>query len=265
MGNKKRYALGLSYKGANYLGFQTQTQNNSIQEMITQAIALVANHDIKIMCAGRTDKGVHALLQIVHFDTESKRANEQWVRGINTHLPSDIKALWIKEVDTTFHARFSAYERGYVYVLNTKNKDLFMEAYSWHIQAVDIDKMREASQCLIGTHDFYAFQSKHCQSSHSFREIKKILFKQERGLIYCHIEANAFLHHMVRKIMATLVKAGQGKLTPCQVQSILVNKDRDSVPGQAPSKGLFLKKIVYDASWGLSQTGCSQLLGGSDV
>ena len=170
----KRFALGISYVGQRYCGYQSQGLDNSVQECVEFAIAKVSNHPIKIMCAGRTDAGVHAMIQVVHFDSDAIRRSDQWLKGINVNLPSDIKALWVKEMDDSFHARFSAISRAYVYVLNPGEEDLFMDPYSWRVGELDVQQMQLAANVLIGEHDFFAFQSRHCQSEHAMRCIHYI-------------------------------------------------------------------------------------------
>ena len=261
----KRIAIGISYIGENYCGFQSQKNLMSIQESVESAIEKVANHHVKTACAGRTDKGVHAFLQVMHFETNAVRANLQWVRGINANLPSDIMVLWVQEVSDDFHARFSAHSRAYVYVLNEAQHDLFMQRFSWQVPVLDINKMQMAAKQLIGEHDFYAFQSRHCQAEHAIRRVTKIKIERRKQLIYCHIEANAFVHHMVRKIIATLVAIGLSKLPIDIISRLLLEKNRDLVPGQAPAKGLFLKTIGYAEMYKVPNEVHSQLLGDIDV
>lgn len=262
MGNEKRYILAFSYLGTAYVGFQSQGTDNAVQDKIESAISKIANHPVKTICAGRTDKGVHALIQIVHFDSESERTEHQWLRGINANLPRDIRALWVQKTSEKFHARFSAVSRAYVYYLNTQPDDLVMSPYTWTVSDLDINRMEEALPHLLGEQDFYAFQSRHCQAEHSRREIQAVSIEKIGKVICFHIQANAFLHHMVRKIVATLVKIGEGKLDPDQMKVIIETKDRDAVPGQAPAKGLFLKQVQYASEWKLNAIGRSQLLGG---
>lgn len=261
----KRVALGISYIGDPYRGFQSQHQNNSIQEEIENAIAVVANCPIKITCAGRTDKGVHAMMQVVHFDTTTERAEYQWQRGIQAKLSEHICVLWVKFVAEDFHARFSAHSRAYVYVLNLQQEDLFLSRYSWYAGALDIKSMQEAALVLIGKNDFRAFQSRHCQAEHAIRRVNSVNIVQHGQLIFCHIEANAFVHHMVRKIMATLVAIGQGKLAVSAMAEILNTQNRKAVPGQAPAKGLFLKAVGYPSRMEIPTGINSQLLGDIDV
>ena len=260
-----RIALGISYVGARYHGYQVQKLYPSVQAALELAIEKVAGHHVISYCAGRTDKGVHALLQVVHFDTEAIRECHQWVRGINANLPEDIKVIWAKEVLEDFHSRFSAYSRSYVYVLNTKEGDLFLEPYSWYVGELDLELMLDASEVLLGEHDFYAFQSRHCQAEHAIRRVTECRMEKVGDLVYCHISANAFVHHMVRKIMATLVAVGQKKLDKNQLAKILMEKNREAVPGQAPAKGLFLKAVGYHERYGIPRKINSQLLGVLDV
>ena len=201
----KRVALGMSYIGDPYGGFQSQQQGNSVQEEIESAIGIVADHPVKIACAGRTDKGVHAMMQVVHFDTTAQRTELQWQRGIQANLSEHIGVLWVKSVAEDFHARFSAQSRAYVYVLNLQLGDLFLSRYSWYTGPLDTESMQEAAKALIGEHDFRAFQSRHCQAEHAIRRVNSVSIVRRDQLVFCHIEANAFVHHMVRKLMATLV------------------------------------------------------------
>ena len=261
----KRVALGISYIGDPYGGFQSQQQGNSVKEEIEHAIAAVATHPVKPACAGRTDKGVHAMMRVVHFDTTAERTDIQWQRGIQANLSEHIGALWVKFVAKDFHARFSAQSRAYVYVLSLKPRDLFLSRYSWYTGAVDAESMQEAAMVLIGEHDFRAFQSRHCQAEHAIRRVNSVNIVQRDQLVFCHIEANAFVHHMVRKIMATLVAIGQGKLAVSAMAEILNTQSRKAVPGQAPAKGLFLKAVGYPSLMEIPAGINSQLLGDIDV
>ena len=258
-------ALGISYIGENYCGFQAQSDHMSIQESVNLAIETVANHPVKTSCAGRTDKGVHAFLQVMHFDTTADRQDMQWLRGINANLPDDIMVRWVKEMPMDFHARFSAHKRAYVYVMNRKRYDLFMDRFSWYVGDLKIDLMQTAAKDLIGEHDFFAFQSRHCQAEHAIRRVTEVRIEEKGPYIYCHIEANAFVHHMVRKIMATLVAIGDKRLPVEAIAQLLVEKNRDKVPGQAPAKGLFLKTIGYAEQFGVPTDVGSHLLGDMDV
>lgn len=260
-----RVVLGISYRGEAYCGFQIQDDYPTVQGELEKAIEVIANHPVKTTCAGRTDKGVHAFLQVIHFDTEANRDEAHWVRGVNAHLPSDIRVRWAQVVTDDFHARFSAYSRSYVYVLNTSEEDLFIEPYAWSVRQIDLDAMRKAGEYILGEHDFHAFQSKYCQAEHAIRRVTELRFETRGHYIYCHITANAFVHHMVRKLIATLVAIGQGKLQPKVMAELLAKPCRASVPGQAPAKGLFLKAIGYDEKFGIPSKLGSQLLGELDV
>lgn len=261
----KRFAVGFSYIGAAYCGYQAQGNGDSVAEVLAAAIEKVANHNVKLGCAGRTDKGVHAVLQVVHFDSDANRSEYQWLRGVNANLPEDISVLWVKEVPDDFHARFSARFRSYVYVLNPGANDLFMDRYSWKVGALDIDLMQTAGAMLLGEHDFHAFQSRHCQAEHAIRRVHAVSVFRVGEMVHFEIQANAFVHHMVRKITATLVAIGEGKIQPDVMLSLLQEKNRQRVPGQAPSKGLFLKSVGYADHYGLSLKHESHLTGGRDV
>lgn len=264
-GEMKRVALGISYIGDPYIGFQSQKQGNSVQEELEAAIASVANHPVTLSCAGRTDKGVHAMQQVVHFNTSADRSTAQWMRGINAHLSQHIMILWVKQVPENFHARFSATSRAYVYVLNAEQNDLFLSRFSWYTGDLNTHLMQIAANSLVGEHDFKAFQSRHCQADHAIRKIHYITIKQQGNLVFCHIQANAFVHHMVRKIVATLVAIGQERMVVESMGEILNTQNREAVPGQAPAKGLFLKAIGYPDELALPMGIRSQLLGEIDV
>ncbi|UTC24776.1 tRNA pseudouridine(38-40) synthase TruA [Candidatus Comchoanobacter bicostacola] len=241
----KRLVLGLAYNGARYHGFQAQTGYDTVEGCLRHAINQLNKQSTTLVCAGRTDAGVHALAQVVHFDEQVSRPLSTWYRALNVHLPSDIQVLWVKEATKDFHARFSAKSRSYIYYLNDQGPHLFSDQYAWRVEQVDIDAMQAAATVLIGEHDFSVFQSRFCQSSTPYRNMMELSVDRKGPLVMISLTANAFLHHMVRKIVATLVAVGQGRLSYSEFLELFVTKNRARLPGQAPSKGLFLSNVDY--------------------
>lgn len=242
MSNTHRIALGLEYVGTNFNGFQRQKRTrNTIQESIESALSKVANCNIKTICSGRTDAGVHALGQVLHFDTPVYRSEDSWVKGANSNLPSEIRAIWSKEVSEDFHARFSANSRHYKYII--RNSD-FPSAFHkdrsyWIKDKLKITKMRAASRYLIGEHDFNAFRNSGCQSKSSMRNMTQIKIEKSDGLISVDLKANAFLFNMVRIIVGTLIDVGHDNIQTKEVEKILLSKDRKLASKTAPASGLY--------------------------
>lgn len=250
--NLIRIALGVEYVGRNYCGFQSQNNGDSIQEALEHAASHVANHPIKVVCAGRTDAGVHALNQVIHFDTAAIRDDHHWVKGMNVNLPEDIKIHWVRRVSNEFHARYSAIYREYVYCLyKSDTPSVLLHPFALRIGELDWEAMKAVSQIFVGVHDFSAFRTSCCQAKNPNREIHSIDFREEGHMVYVHIRANAFLHHMIRKMMALLLSVGYGKISPEQANDILKHKLRADVPGQVPSNGLFLVRIGYASECGV--------------
>lgn len=244
-----RISLGIEYKGTAYHGWQAQQspQLPTIQRFVEQALSFVADHPITVTCAGRTDAGVHALEQVVHFDTQVERSMHAWVFGANTHLPKDISVLWAKEVDPDFHARFSAKARMYRYVLCNQpirpaiEKDLV----AWHHKQLNLRWMQKAARHFLGEHDFSSFRGADCQAKSPVREVMAFNVLNEGGRIIFEVRANAFLHHMVRNMVGTLMEVGMGRKTPDWVKQLLEIKQRSAAGMMAPASGLYLQKIMY--------------------
>jgi tRNA pseudouridine38-40 synthase len=242
-----RYACGIAYDGADYCGWQTQPGGLSVQAEVERALSFVANHPLNVICAGRTDAGVHATQQVIHFDSPAERGLGQWLRGVNTKLPPNIKCRWIKLVDDTFHARFSAQARHYLYFCDTsavRSCFLHKNITAWK-RPLDVARMHQAAQYLLGKHDFTSFRARRCQAKTSLRHIKQISVRADHKLIIVHICANAFLYHMVRNIMGVLFQVGELKKTPSSVQDILSSKDRSAAYITAPAAGLYLAGVDY--------------------
>ena len=251
---QSRVALGIEYDGSEYYGFQKQkSTEQTIQGNLETSISKVANHSIKTICSGRTDAGVHAFMQVVHFDTESRRSTREWVRGINSYLPHDIKVLWSKELDETFHARFTATHRSYLYrILNNQTPSALWSKRSLFVpQKLDIRAMRAASKYLIGEHDFSSFRGSGCQSNSPVRTIENIKITKKNNFITFELRANAFLLHMVRIIIGTLLMVGKREIKPVEMKNILNEKDRRIAGKTVSSSGLYFLGPKYPAKYHL--------------
>lgn len=251
----KRIALGIEYIGTAYHGWQSQTDLNTIQGQLEQALSRVANMPITVKCAGRTDSGVHSLGQVIHFDTEVIRTERAWTMGANAYLPHDIRVQWAKEVDNTFHARFSALSRRYNYYIYNQpiRSALLHKRATWHYYNLNLDLMRQGAKHLLGKHDFSAFRSIECQAKTTIREIQTLTLEQQNNLICMDIKANAFLHHMVRNIIGVLYKVGEGIHPPEWVKEVLESRCRQIAGITAPADGLYLVEVEYPGSFGLPE------------
>lgn len=248
-----KIALGIEYCGTSYCGWQRQKLSNSVQEFVEKALARIANHPVKVYCAGRTDTGVHALNQVIHFETEVERKMFSWVVGTNVHLPGDISILWAKQVDEEFHARFSVTARTYRYlILNRRARPgLYHGKLTWERQPLDVTRMQQAAVSLIGKHDFTSYRTVACQARSPVREVKKLEISRIDDLIILEIEANAFLHHMVRNIAGVLIKIGSGNADVSWAAEVLAEKDRTKAAKTAAPDGLYLSMIQYPERYGI--------------
>ncbi len=245
-----RYKITIEYDGTNYCGYQKQydQKNRSIEENLENAIFNFSKEEVKIFASGRTDAGVHALRQVAHFDLKKEFDNYRVISAINYYLlKEDIAILDCQKVDENFHSRFSAKMRHYRYIIINRIASLALQKNrAWHlVQSLDIVKIKEASQFLIGKHDFSAFRDSECQSKTPIRSIENISIQKIGDEIIIDVSAKSFLHHMVRNIVGTLVWAGYGKIKPSDVKEILESKDRTKSGPNAPACGLYLLKIDY--------------------
>lgn len=249
----QRIALGIEYDGTNYFGWQRQRHQHSVQAALEAAISKVADHAVLTACAGRTDAKVHACGQVVHFDTQALRSHDAWLRGINTNLPRDIRVKWICEVPPDFDARKSAIHRRYAYVISNQpvSPGILRHAMTWVYRQLDVEKMQIGANYLLGTHDFSAFRGAHCQAKTPVRTLSAITFSRSRDKIIMDITANAFLHHMVRNIVGTLLQVGLNKKSPDWVQSVLKSCDRRQAGMMAPPQGLYLLNVNYPEHFNL--------------
>ncbi len=242
-----RILLSVEYDGSDFHGWQKQPKLRTVQSELEKALSEIAQHPIEVTCAGRTDKGVHALEQIVHFDTFIERRLEAWIFGTNHFLPRDIKIHTAKTVDEHFHARHSALARTYHYWIDNHPTPsvIYRKQRFWFPRALDVHAMHDAAQHLRGEHDFNAYRAAECQAKHPIREIKKIEVTREKNLILIEITANAFLHHMVRNIVGTLLPIGLKEKPIDWTQEVLTSKQRARGGATAPPEGLFLVKVAY--------------------
>lgn len=255
----KRIVLGIQYDGAPWHGWQTQADGNAVQDRLEAALKKFARSDIATTCAGRTDAGVHALEQVVHFDTEIDRAAFSWVRGVNAFLPPSIAVRWACEVKHgslgDFHARFSATARTYHYVLynHPVRSPLLLGKAGWVFRPLALEPMQTAARHLCGVHDFSAFRSAECQAKSPVRTMHDIHIERRGDLIVFTLRANAFLHHMVRNIVGSLVFTGNGMQPPEWMNELLEGRNRRHAAPTFMPDGLYLAKIDYDDKWNLPQ------------
>jgi tRNA pseudouridine38-40 synthase len=248
-----RIALGIEYEGTRYHGWQSQLAVNSVQETLESALSKVADISIKTQCAGRTDAGVHATGQVVHFECLTSRPLKAWTLGTNSYLPDDICVRWAKVVDDTFHARFSALSRRYqYYIFNSPIRPCMMHhTLTWHYKLLDEILMNRAGQFLIGEHDFSSFRSVDCQSLSPFRHVFKLDVHRKNNLVVIDIIANSFLHNMVRNIVGLLMVIGENKQPPEWAREVLQTKSKSVIPKTASPRGLFLVEVIYPDSFEL--------------
>lgn len=253
-----RIAACIEYDGTAYSGWQRQGHiQNTVQEKLESALSDIANEKIIAQCAGRTDRGVHATMQVVHFDTRAVRKDRSWIRGTNTLLPDDIAVKWVKGVDNSFHARFCAVSREYHYIIDNSPMDcgaINRNRVTWDYRQLNVERMQEAGNMLLGEHDFTSFRATACQSKTPVKTIHRLKLEKRGDFIILVIEANAFLHHMVRNIVGVLmaIGAGEQKITWCS--DVLKAKDRRAGGVTAKPYGLYLTQVNYPDEFQLPAT-----------
>ncbi|UOF93524.1 MAG: tRNA pseudouridine(38-40) synthase TruA [Bordetella sp.] len=250
-----RIALGINYEGTNWKGWQKQPHGQTVQDVVETAIGNFLNKDrISVLCAGRTDSGVHAGIQVVHFDTELKRDEHSWIKGVNSFLPSSISVQWAKYVSIDFHARFSAISRTYMYLLycGIDRPALWNNRVGWSINLPDIGKMKEAALILLGKHDFSSFRSSQCQAKHAIRILYQFDIEKSGPFLIFTLRANAFLHHMVRNLVGTLMYQGLREIKILNIKNILIARNRcfHNSP-KISANGLYLTAIDYPKKFNL--------------
>ena len=251
-----RLALGLEYDGSPFCGWQSQPSGCGIQDVLEKALQIMAGHALRVTAAGRTDTGVHALIQVVHFDTDTERPESAWVRGINAMLPKSVRVLWAKQLDSEFHARFSAFARRYQYLLinSPVSPSSLNNKAGWFHLPLNITAMQQASQLLLGTHDFSAFRASECQAKSPIKQMQRAEVRAQGNCIMFEFEANAFLHHQVRNMIGALVYIGKGKYPPEHMAGLLQGRDRTQAPPTFSAAGLYLSGVSYEEKWELPDT-----------
>jgi tRNA pseudouridine38-40 synthase len=249
-----RLALGISYNGQAYQGWQSQLSGLTVQDKLEAALGKFTGVPrVSTLCAGRTDAGVHGLMQVIHFDTDLVRDTNAWVRGTNAHLPRDIAVQWAHEVPREFHCRASAVSRRYAYILLDSPVRPSVDAgrVGWVFKTLDLHTMQQAASHLIGEHDFSSFRASACQALSPVKNLLHISITQRGAYWRFEFEANAFLHHMIRNIMGCLVAIGQGKYPPQWILDVLAARDRDAAAPTFSPDGLYFLGPRYEAHWGL--------------
>jgi len=245
----RRLALGISFRGSAYHGWQSQADGLTLQDVMERALSAFAARPVVTVCAGRTDAGVHGLNQVVHVDTTIDRDSHSWVRGCNRYLPMDMAVQWCRPVDASFHARFSARGRRYRYIVleSPVRPSLERGVCGWVFRPLDAGAMRAAAACLIGTHDYTSFRASSCQSNTPVKTLRSIAIEQRGAYWRFDFDGNAFLHHMVRNIVGCLVAVGSGRETPGWMADVLAARCRAAAAPTFPPDGLYFVGPYYDA------------------
>jgi len=248
-----RIALGIEYDGTDFLGWQRLSHGKSVQSAVESALSSVADHEVDVTCAGRTDSGVHARCQVVHFDTDASRTERGWALGTNSQLPPSVAVIWARPVAADFHARYSARARRYRYTILNRPIRPALDArrVAWERVPLDIDAMQLAAQALIGEHDFTAFRTVACQARSARRDMQEIAISRAGDEISIEVQANAFLHHMVRNIVGSLLPIGRGEQREAWLAELLAGRDRAKAGPTAPAAGLTFLGPRYPAQWNL--------------
>jgi tRNA pseudouridine38-40 synthase len=247
-------ALAVEYDGRTLAGWQSQPHGNTVQDKLEAALSAIAGQPVSTIAAGRTDAGVHAMMQVVHFDAPVERPLTAWVRGVNSHLPPSVAVLWAHPVSDAFHARFSAFSRSYSYFLlaHPVRPALAAGKIGWFHQPLDVAAMREAGRMLLGEHDFSSFRAAECQAKSPVKQLTRFELAEQGGLLRFDLSANAFLHHMVRNIVGALVYVGKGALSVDDFAALLDARDRTFAPPTFMPDGLYLTGVGYPDEFGLA-------------
>lgn len=242
-----KFALGVEYDGREFHGWETQPGVRTVQAELEAALSRVADHPVKTVCAGRTDAGVHAFGQVVHFESPAERSQRAWARGANSNLPEDVSVIWARPAPAEFHARYSARSRHYRYLLFNRDARpaVLRGRVAWEHQRLELDPMREAAGYLLGEHDFSSFRGAGCQSKSAVRHLQALEVFRRGPLVVIDVRANAFLLHMVRNIAGVLTAVGTGKRPPEWARQVLTARDRTQGGVTAPAAGLYLVQADY--------------------
>jgi tRNA pseudouridine38-40 synthase len=256
-----RIALGVEYDGATFCGFQSQPERCGVQDALENAIQSIAEHEVRIHAAGRTDTGVHAMIQVVHFDSNTDRPESAWVRGVNSFLPETVRVIWSrkmesKEGEDDFHARFSAKRRSYQYLLINAPvaPAILAKKAGWYHLPLDVAAMQSAANFFLGEHDFSAFRASECQAKSPIRTMLQANVNAYFNHIVFEFSANAFLQHQVRNMVGALIYIGNGKYPPEFLKTLLANQNRTEAPPTFSANGLYLTGVEYDKKWALPNT-----------
>ncbi|MGD8379611.1 MAG: tRNA pseudouridine(38-40) synthase TruA [Gammaproteobacteria bacterium] len=250
-----RIAMGIEYDGGGYSGWQRQSHILAVQEVVERAIGRVAAHPVEVTCGGRTDAGVHAVGQVIHFDTPAERNDRSWTLGCNAHLPDDVSIHWARHVSDDFHARFSALSRTYRYViLNRATRSALWHGRAWWVhRPLTVERMQEGARCLVGEHDFSSYRAVACQAHSPVRIVRRLDVWRTHDLIFIEIQANGFLHHMVRNIAGVLAAIGRGDRSPDWAGEVLNWRDRTLGGVTAPAAGLYFREVEYPPAFGIPE------------
>lgn len=252
-----RVAIGIEYAGNAFQGWQTQSHGRTVQDVVERALTQIAQEPVKLICAGRTDTGVHATMQVAHFDTDARRPLEAWVRGVNSHLPTSVAVLWAVAVDDEFHARFSAEARRYRYVLLNRRirPGVLNGRVGWTHGPLDEEAMAVAAGCLVGKHDFTSFRAAECQAKSPVRVMHSVAVRRQGDIVLFDFHANAFLHHMIRNLVGSLVFIGKGRRPVEWMGELLAERNRTLAAPTFSPDGLYLCGVDYPPRWSLPDGG----------
>lgn len=255
MDETQRWAAGVQYLGSAHAGWQRQTHARGVQQTLEDVLSSIAGHPVQTQCAGRTDAGVHAVQQVVHFDSTARRSARSWLLGGNSRLPLDVSLRWVVPVDAGFHARHSALARRYCYLIlnDTARSALLDGRANWIHAPLDAERMHRAAQCLLGEHDFSAFRGAMCQSSTPWRCVTDIAVQRRGQRLLIEVRANAFLHHMVRNIVGSLIEVGKGRRPECWLAELLAGRDRRAAGMTAAAEGLYFVTPDYPPEFRIPQ------------
>ena len=254
-----KIALGIQYDGRSFSGWQRQRHAASVQQSLEQSLSEIADEDVTVYCAGRTDSGVHAVAQVVHFETQKQRPLRAWQMGTNSRLPREVAVNWALEVDPRFHARFSAQARTYQYIIANQSSRpaLWAGRVTWETRPLAASTMHQAAQYWLGEHDFAAFRAAACQSNSSYRFVESISVERNADYVVMKVCANAFLHHMVRNMVGVLLEIGVGDRGQDWALEVLASKNRQMAGKTAPPDGLYLAAVRYPADFGIPNSDIS--------
>ncbi|MGD2119027.1 MAG: tRNA pseudouridine(38-40) synthase TruA [Chromatiales bacterium] len=258
-----KIALGVEYSGENFHGWQLQQDGvRTVQDSLEQAISQVAAHPVRVFCAGRTDTGVHAFGQVVHFESDAHRTERQWLLGINVNLPDDVSVTWVQPVDEEFHARFSAVSRSYRYYIWNRptRSSLLTGKVNWIHHSLDHELMHEAAQALLGTHDFSSYRALQCQAKSPIKTLHRLDVQRDGDMIVLSLQANAFLHHMVRNIAGVLIAIGKQEQPVGWAAEVLALRDRRLGGVTAAPDGLYFEAVEYPEHFDIPKVSCPPLL-----